>query len=85
MVANKWWQSPFMTVYGVALYLTHRGDDATFRSMGRAARIMVPGVDHHITQRGNKRQEVFFAGEDRRVFLDLLHGQARKDGVSNTG
>lgn len=53
--------------------------------MGRAARIMVPGVDHHITQRGNKRQEVFFAGEDRRVFLDLLHGQARKDGVSNTG
>ena len=36
------------------------------------ARIIVPGVPHHFTQRGNGRQPVFDVESDRRLFLDLL-------------
>ncbi|HJP20197.1 MAG TPA: transposase, partial [Alphaproteobacteria bacterium] len=28
--------------------------------MARQARIVVPGWPHHVTQRGNRRQRVFF-------------------------
>ena len=28
--------------------------------MGRIARIVAPGLPHHVTQRGNRRQETFF-------------------------
>jgi putative transposase len=37
----------------------------------------MPGVPHHITQRGTDRQTVFFARRDRRVYLELLREQAR--------
>ena len=32
--------------------------------MARVARIVVPGRAHHVTQRGNRRMETFFCGED---------------------
>lgn len=50
--------------------------------MPRVARIVAPGVAHHITQRGNNRQDVFFADRDRRVYLELLREQAEKYGVA---
>lgn len=28
--------------------------------MARIARIVVPGLPHHVTQRGNRREQVFF-------------------------
>ncbi|HLD82781.1 MAG TPA: hypothetical protein VI976_02410 [Candidatus Omnitrophota bacterium] len=34
--------------------------------MARIARIVVPGLPHHIVQRGNRRQQVFFSDDDRR-------------------
>ncbi len=37
--------------------------------MLREARIVVPGVAHHVTQRSNNRQDVFFVYEDGRVYL----------------
>jgi len=40
--------------------------------MSRIGRIVVPGVAHHTTQRGNNRQAVFFVDDDRRVYLKLL-------------
>ena len=40
--------------------------------MPRNARLVVPGVAHHITQRGTNRQTTFFSNSDRRVYLDLL-------------
>ena len=40
--------------------------------MPRVHRIVVPGVPHHITQRGNYGQLVFFRDEDRRFYLSLL-------------
>jgi putative transposase len=33
---------------------------------------VVPGLPHHLTQRGNRREDVFFADADRRRFLGLL-------------
>ena len=39
--------------------------------MSRIARVVVPGIPHHITQRGNSRQNVFRCDTDRRVYLDL--------------
>ncbi|MCK4600747.1 transposase [Candidatus Bipolaricaulota bacterium] len=40
--------------------------------MARIARVVAPGSPHHITQRGNRRQETFFCDEDYRVYLDLM-------------
>jgi putative transposase len=33
---------------------------------------VVPGVAHHITQRGNRRQQTFFRAEDYEAYLALL-------------
>jgi putative transposase len=40
--------------------------------MARLARIVIPDVPHHITQRGNRRLPVFFSDEDRAAYLDLV-------------
>jgi len=39
------------------------------------------GCAHHITQRGNNRQDVFFVDDDRRVYLELLQEEAQKYGL----
>jgi putative transposase len=46
--------------------------------MGRIARVVVPGIPHHITQRRNARQVVFDDAKDRRVYLKLLRNYAEK-------
>ena len=53
--------------------------------MQRVARIIITGYPHHITQRDNNRQDVFFVDDDRRVYLTLLHEQAIKYGLSVQG
>ena len=40
--------------------------------MSRTARIVIPNVPHHVTQRGNNREDVFFVDDDRRAYLQLL-------------
>ena len=40
--------------------------------MARLARIVIPGVAHHVTQRGNRRLPVFFSDGDRQLYIDLL-------------
>ena len=40
--------------------------------MPRLARPVFAEVPHHITQRGNRRENVFFDDEDRKVYLDWL-------------
>lgn len=37
--------------------------------MARLARVGVPGVPHHVTQRGNRRQETFFNEDDYDAYL----------------
>ena len=40
--------------------------------MARIARIVIPGIPHHITQRGNRRMETFFAEADYHKYLYLM-------------
>ncbi len=40
--------------------------------MARGPRIVVPEVPHHVTQRGNRGEDVFFTDEGRWKYLDLL-------------
>ncbi len=42
------------------------------RRDARKARVVLPGQPHHITQRGNNRQAVFYCDEDRQAYLDRL-------------
>jgi len=46
--------------------------------MPRMARIVIPDVPHHVTQRGNRREDVFFDDEDRRRYLLLLLEYSQK-------
>ena len=43
--------------------------------------MVIPGCPHHVTQRGNRREAVFFDDGDRRRFLDLLKRYADKGGL----
>lgn len=49
--------------------------------MPRAARIVVPGYPHHVTQRGNRRADVFEDNSDRRFYLSLLRKYCALHGV----
>src|SRR3989338_1383957 len=49
--------------------------------MARLARIVAPGTPHHVLQRGNRSQQVFFSDSDRRHYLDLLKEQCGIWGV----
>ena len=40
--------------------------------MPRIARVTVPSVPHHITQRGNRRQKTFFSDKDYTAYIDLM-------------
>jgi len=49
--------------------------------MSRIARVVVPGCPHHIVQRGNRRQAVFFCDQDKATYLELFSTHAREAGV----
>ena len=40
--------------------------------MARIARVIAPGYPHHITQRGNRRQQTFFSEQDYQHYCDLI-------------
>lgn len=40
--------------------------------MARLARLVVPGIPHHVTQRGNGRSQTFFGEADYALYRDLL-------------
>ena len=46
--------------------------------MPRLARTVCARVPHHVTQRGNRREEVFFTDEDRLAYLAWLKDYAEK-------
>ena len=46
--------------------------------MTRLARMVFPGVPHHVTQRGNRREAIFFEDGDHEIYRDLLAEQSRK-------
>jgi REP-associated tyrosine transposase len=43
--------------------------------MARIARFAVSNLPHHVTQRGNRRERVFFGDDDYELYRDLLAGQ----------
>ena len=45
------------------------------------ARIIYPRIPHHVTQRGNRREDVFFTEADRRCYLEWLSNYADKHQV----
>lgn len=53
--------------------------------MARLARAVAPGVPHHITQRGNRRQTVFFGDEDYVLYRALLSEQCFAHGITALG
>src|SRR5690349_7717913 len=40
--------------------------------MPRKARIVMPGIPHHVTQRGNRRQRTFFRESDYQTYIDIM-------------
>jgi putative transposase len=49
--------------------------------MTRLARMVVAALPHHVTQRGNRREAIFFEDGDHEIYRDLLAEQTRKAGV----
>lgn len=49
--------------------------------MARLARVIIPGIPHHITQRGNRKLETFFCDGDYRAYVGLMAEWCSRRGV----
>src|ERR1017187_3890546 len=67
------------------LYESFASPNPQVLSMARIARVVVPGCWHHITQRGNRRQSVFFDDADYSLSLQLLPHHTRRCAVRIVG
>ena len=50
--------------------------------MSRRSRMTIPGVPHHVTQRGNRRERIFLEPGDEALYLDLMSEQLRRRDVA---
>ena len=50
--------------------------------MSRIGRFVVSDLPHHVTQRGNRREKVFFGEDDYALYRDLLSEACRREGVA---
>jgi putative transposase len=50
--------------------------------MARLARFVLPGTPHHVTQRGNGRQQTFFSSDDYSAYRALLATHCAAHGVA---
>ena len=53
--------------------------------MARLARAVAPGLPHHVTQRGNRRQTVFFSDADYQAYRGLVAEHCAAAGVAVWG
>jgi putative transposase len=53
--------------------------------MPRFQRLVIPGMPHHIVQRGNRRVDVFVDDSDRQVFLRMLSQVSEQYRLANVG
>lgn len=53
--------------------------------MARLARLVIPGMPHHGTQRGNRRQQTFFNDGDYAAYLELMAQSCGQRGVEIWG
>jgi putative transposase len=49
--------------------------------MPRIARAVAAGFSHHVVQRGNNREKVFFDKKDREQYVSLLKKYAIREGL----
>lgn len=61
--------------------LTSVSQNGSHAAMARLARFIVPGIPHHVTQRGNGRAQVFFRDGDYARYRDWLGAACRAQGV----
>jgi hypothetical protein len=47
--------------------------------------IVIPELPHHITQRGNNRQDTFFSPDDYNLYISLLADQSSRCRLKITG
>jgi putative transposase len=50
--------------------------------MARLARLVIPGTPHHVTQRGNRNQNVFFSDDDYALYHGLVAEACSAKGVT---
>lgn len=50
--------------------------------MARLARVVIPHVPHHVTQRGNRRLPIFFSDDDRAAYLAEVAAGCSATGTS---
>jgi len=48
--------------------------------MPRSARIVIPGIPHHITQRGSCHQRTFFSDDDYLAYIDFMAESCTREG-----
>jgi len=53
--------------------------------MARLARVVIAGMPHHVTQRGNRRQQTFFNDGDYAAYLELMGEWCGEEGVDIWG
>jgi putative transposase len=49
--------------------------------MARLAQLVIPGLPHRITQRGNRRQQTFFGDGDYAAYVELMAEWCREEAV----
>jgi len=49
--------------------------------VARLARVVAAGYPHHVTQRGNRRQQTFFCDDDYREYLHLMSASCARAGT----
>jgi len=45
--------------------------------------MVLSGIPHHVTQRGNRRERTFFEDADYALYLDLLTEAADRHGIES--
>lgn len=53
--------------------------------MARMARAVAVGIPHHVTQRGNRRQQTFFCEDDYQTYILLVAEWCSRYGVEIWG
>jgi REP element-mobilizing transposase RayT len=58
--------------------LTFSEDVGNVLLMARIAKVIIPGILHHLTQRGNRRMQIFFSDDDYREYIALMADSCRR-------
>jgi putative transposase len=69
------------TNYSASWGVEKRQGEEYNEDMGRRIRVVIPGVPHHVTQRGVRRMPIFFTEGDRESYLRKISGKCREHGV----